>query len=106
LWTREKGGTIFRDFVATSFIYGPLSNRWLLQYGVLQQCVELVMTSGVAKISEWDWGLAGSEGGKEPPAAGGHWVSGGFAAEDKGVWSGNGVLNPNFRPFSFELRKN
>jgi len=30
------------DFVRTSFMYGSLSNRWPLLYGVLQQCVELL----------------------------------------------------------------
>jgi len=49
---KERGGSMFCDFVRTSFMYGPLSNRWPLQYGVLQQCVELVMTNGVARISE------------------------------------------------------
>jgi len=44
----NKGrGVNFRDFVRTSVMYGPLSNLWLLQYGVLQQRIELMMTSSV-----------------------------------------------------------
>jgi len=58
----EKG-SIFPDFVRTYFMYDPLSNRWPLHYGVLQQCVKLVITSGVARISKWGWGLAGFGGG-------------------------------------------
>jgi len=42
---------------------------------MLQQCVELVMTSGVARISEWEWGFGGLPEairglGAEPPALG------------------------------------
>jgi len=59
---KERGGSIFRDFMRMSFMYGPLSNRWSLQYGVLQQCVELVMISGIATISKWGCGLAMSGG--------------------------------------------
>jgi len=81
---KGRGESIFRDFVRTSFMYGPFSNRWSLQYGVFQQCAELVLTSGVASISEWGWGLAGFGGGT--PAVGGDWRSGGFAAGSKGVW--------------------
>jgi len=52
-------GSFFCDFLRKSFMYGPLSTRWSLQYGVLQQCVEFVMISVVARISERSWGLAG-----------------------------------------------
>jgi len=59
---QEERGSIFRDLARKSFMYGPLSSRWPLQYGVLQQCVELVITSGVSRISEEGWGLAGVRG--------------------------------------------
>jgi len=32
---KGSGSSVFRDFVRTSFMHGPLSNRWPLQYGVL-----------------------------------------------------------------------
>jgi len=50
---RTRGEELnFSRLCADAFMYGPLSNRWPLQYGVLQQCVKLVMTSGVARIFE------------------------------------------------------
>jgi len=50
------------------------------------KCVELVMTSGVSRISEWGWGLAGVWGRNPqlPEAIG--CLGPGFVAGDKGVW--------------------
>jgi len=54
---------------------------------VLQQCVELVMTSGVARISEWGWGLAGSRGGTPTSEA----IGGLGASPTEARGSGNGA---------------
>jgi len=82
-------------------MYGPLSNIWPLQYGVLQQRIEMVMmTSSVTRISEWGWGLAKVWGRnlQLPEAIGGLGAS---PPETRGY--GNGV--PTLGDFCYALIK-